>query len=154
MGPIGSAVLTFIWPKQTNRQTDKQSIYIDMDGLVGFYIIKFFKLFSSSTLSLSEWYFSVCVWFVCFCFDLSVCAWYFCFSLICLLVFDLSVCVWFVCLCLICLFLFDLSIYAWFVCFVWFVCFYLTCLNVFYLFVGVLCFYVSAFGFICLFVFD
>ena len=28
-GPIGSAVLTFIGYKQTNRQTDKPNLYID-----------------------------------------------------------------------------------------------------------------------------
>ena len=30
-GPIGSAVLTFIGYKQTNRQTDKLNLYIDED---------------------------------------------------------------------------------------------------------------------------
>ena len=29
LGPIGSAVLTFIGYKQTNRQTDKPNLYID-----------------------------------------------------------------------------------------------------------------------------
>ena len=31
LGPIGSAVLTFIGYHQTDGQTDKQSIYIDID---------------------------------------------------------------------------------------------------------------------------
>ena len=31
LGPIGSAVLTFIGHRRTDRQTDKQSIYIDSD---------------------------------------------------------------------------------------------------------------------------
>ena len=131
-----------------------------MDGLVGFYIVKFFKLFLSSTLSLSDWYFSVCVWFVCFCliclfwFDLSVCAWYVCFCLICLLVFDISVCVWFVYFCLIHLFRLDLSVLFDLSVFVWVGCLCLICLHVLYLSVCFLCVYVSAFGFICLFVFD
>ena len=30
LGPIGSAVLTFIGYKQTNRQTDKPNLYIDI----------------------------------------------------------------------------------------------------------------------------
>ena len=30
LGPIGSAVLTFIGKQQTDRQTEKQSIYIDI----------------------------------------------------------------------------------------------------------------------------
>ena len=29
LGPIGSAVLTFIGYKQTDRQTDKPNLYID-----------------------------------------------------------------------------------------------------------------------------
>jgi len=32
LGPIGSAVLTFIGYKQTDRQTDKPNLYIDMTG--------------------------------------------------------------------------------------------------------------------------
>ena len=32
IGPIGSAVLTFIGYKQTNKQTDKSNIYIDIDS--------------------------------------------------------------------------------------------------------------------------
>ena len=31
LGPIGSAVLTFIGYKQTNKQTDKPNLYIDLD---------------------------------------------------------------------------------------------------------------------------
>jgi len=30
LGPIGSAVLTFIGHKQTNRQTDKPNLYINL----------------------------------------------------------------------------------------------------------------------------
>ena len=33
MGPIGSAVLTFIGYKQTDKQTDKPNLYIDINDL-------------------------------------------------------------------------------------------------------------------------
>ena len=53
MGPIGSAVLTFIRYKKTDRQTDKLNLYID-DGTYYVYVL-FYKLYTFTVYGTRRW---------------------------------------------------------------------------------------------------
>ena len=55
LGPIGSAVLTFIGYKHINRQTNKQIIYIDSDGgTQGYIVYRPMFVFLKSTTNLKQ----------------------------------------------------------------------------------------------------